>query len=120
MKNNVRIDHNERAIVITKDFAKKSSIPGSDEYRSLLAIRRDNREYSVVVRSSSKRSGGTSKIRLVDMRAYISKHDDAEGTIMKAFEAMVNEEAGENLKRTSFFAIKRWFFQQYKDLKNIA
>jgi hypothetical protein len=36
---------------------------------------------------------------------------------MAQFKAMVDEEVGENLNRTSFFAIKKWFFEQYSDLK---
>ena len=120
MKNTTRIDHNEGTIVITKDFAKKASVPGSDEYKYLISLKRDNRDYSVVVKPSSKRSDGLSKIKLTNMRAYISKHDDEKGTIMKTFEAMVNEEAGENLNRTNFFAIKKWFFEQYPDLKKSA
>lgn len=115
--NAVRLSHDDHTIIITKDFSKKSGIPGSNEYKELMAIKRENRDYNVVVKASTKRKSGTSKITTAKMRAYISKHDDDNGTIMAQFDAMVNEKVGENFNRTSFFAIKKWFFEQYSDLK---
>jgi hypothetical protein len=117
MANAIRLNHDDHTIIITKDFAKKSGIPGSNEYKELMNIKRDNRDYNVVVKATTKRNDGTSKITKAKMRAYISKHDDENGTIMAQFKAMVDEEVGENLNRTSFFAIKKWFFEQYSDLK---
>lgn len=116
MANAIRLNHDDHTIIITKDFAKKSSIPGSNEYKALMQIKRDNRDYGVVVRTTPRRKDGTSKITTAKMRAYISKHDDAKGTIMAQFDAMVNEKSGENLERTRFFTIKKWFFEQYPDL----
>ena len=117
MANAIRLNHDDHTIIITKDFAKKSGIPGSNEYKELMNIKRENRDYNVVVKVTTRRKDGTSKITKAKMRAYISKHDDDKGTIMAQFNAMVNEKVGENLDRTSFFAIKKWFFEQYSDLK---
>ena len=117
MANAIRLNHDDHTIIITKDFAKKSGIPGSNEYKDLMKIKRENRDYNVVVRTTTKRKDGTSKITTAKMRAYISKHDDDKGSIMAQFNEMVNEKVGENFNRTSFFAIKKWFFEQYSDLK---
>jgi hypothetical protein len=39
---------------------------------------------------------------------------------MKKFLEYKNEEAGENLEKTSFFKVKKWFFETYPELKNVA
>ena len=118
MTNAIRLNHDDHTIIITKDFAKKSGNPNTTEYKDLLKIKSQNRDYTVVVKATTKRNDRTSKITKAKMRAYISKHDDENGTIMAQFEAMVNEKVGENFDRTSFFAIKKWFFEQYSDLKS--
>lgn len=120
MKNDVKFSHEDRTIIITtKTFAQKASIYGTEEYKMLMKIKNDNRDYKVVVKSSPKRKNGTDRVTLDDMRAYIEKHDE-DGSIMKEFDLMTNEQKGDNLKRTSFFAIKKWFFEQYPDLKSSA
>ena len=115
--NAIRLNHDDHTIIITNDFAKKSGNPTTNEYKDLMRIKNQNRDYTVVVKTTTKRNDGTSKITKAKMKAYISKHDDENGTIMAQFKAMVDEEVGENLNRTSFFAIKKWFFEQYSDLK---
>ena len=121
MKNyTVKINHENREIVISKELARKASVYKSEEYQYILDLKKENSGYSVSTRPTpNKRSTGTSKLTLNKMKAYISKHD-ADGSIMVMFEAMTNEEAGDKLYRTSFFAIKKWFFEQYPELKNIA
>lgn len=113
--NALTLRHENKSIVITKDFAKKSSNPNNAEYQKLADVKRVYADYTVIVRAVSKKNSKTNKITRANMKAYISKHDD-DGSIMAKFEAMVNEKAGENLQRTSFFAIKKWFFEQYPDL----
>lgn len=118
MKNNaVQLNHENKTIVITKEFSKSASTYNTPEYNELIEIKKNFNNYQIVVRSAPKRKRGINDITLANMRAYISKHDDENKTIMAEFDSMVNEKSGENLKRTSFFAIKKWFFEQYPDLK---
>ena len=117
MKNSIMLNHENKTIVITKEFSKKASTYGTTEYKELLKIKNDFRDYQIVVRSAPRRTHSINDITLADMRAYIKKHDDEEKSIMAKFESMVNEKTGEKLIRTSFFAIKKWFFEQYPDLK---
>ena len=119
MKNNVRINHADNSIVITKAFSQKASKYGSEEYKLLKTIREDYVGYTIVVNHSTKRSSGINNIKLADMEAYIKKHDK-DGNLLATFNGMVNEERGENLKRTNFFKIKKWFFETYPDLKEIV
>lgn len=117
MKNSIMLNHETKSIVITKAFSKNASTYGTTEYKDLIKIKNDFRDYQIVVRSVPKRKRGINDISLTDMETYIQKHDDEEKSIMSTFKSMVNEKAGENLKRTSFFTIKKWFFEQYPELK---
>lgn len=117
MKNSIMLNHETKSIVITKAFSKNASTYGTTEYKELIKIKNDFRDYQIVVRSVPKRKRGINDISLTDMETYIQKHDDEEKSIMSTFKSMVNEKAGENLKRTSFFTIKKWFFEQYPELK---
>lgn len=116
----VKIDHVRKEIVVSKELAKKASVYGKEEYKYVMKLMNEHAGYSIATRDSAPRKTGADKTTLKDMRAYIQKHDDAEGTLIAEFDAMVNEEKGDNFKRTHFFAIKKWFFEQYPDLKKNA
>lgn len=114
--NAVRINHNERTIVITKKYAKLASVYDSTEYRQLEEIKKVYPNYQVIVREVSKKSSVSSRLTLRTMENYIKMHDD-DGKIMEEFKKMRDEKSGENLEKTSFFKIKKWFFAKYSDLK---
>ena len=112
------IKHENRTIVITKDYAKKSSNPNTDEFKNLMELKKAYRDYRVVVRETAKRKSKTSKITLSNMKAYISKHD-SDGRIMVAFENVVKESTN-SIEYSGFFGVKKWFFEQYPELKTMA
>ena len=114
--NAIKLNHENGSIVITKDYAKKSSIPNSKEYKELIEIKKAYRDYSVVVRKTTTRKSKTSKITLSNMRTYILNHDD-EKKIMPMFEKIV-EESDNSIEYSGFFGIKKWFLEQYSELKN--
>lgn len=114
----VTINHQNKTITLTKEFAKKASEFGTQEYKELMEIKAGNREYSVEVRTAPKRKSKTSKITLANMRAYISKHD-ADGTTITKFETVVKE-SDVSIEYNGFFGIKKWFFEQYPELKGSA
>jgi len=114
--NAVRINHDERTIVITKKYAKAASVFNSPAYRELRKIKSDNPNYQVIVREVSKKSSVSSRLTLRTMENYIKMHD-SDGKIMEEFKNMRDEKAGENLEKTSFFEIKKWFFATYPELK---
>ena len=116
---NVRINHEERTIVITKKFAKDASKYNSQAYKDLRDIKNDNPGYKVEVREVSRTTSSSNKITLATMENYIAKHD-ATGEIMRKFVSLRDEELGENLQKTSFFQIKKWFFETYPELKAVA
>lgn len=113
--NAVRINHSERTIEITKKFAKEASVYNSPAYKELKEIRNDNPGYSVVVREVSKKTSACNKITLKTMENYIKMHD-TDGKIMEEFKKLRDEKVGENLHKTTFFQIKKWFFETYSEL----
>ncbi|MBQ8003672.1 MAG: hypothetical protein IJ299_01060 [Oscillospiraceae bacterium] len=116
--NAITVKHENRTILITKDYAKKSSNPKSKEGMELMDFKKAYQDYSVVVRASRKRKSKISKITLANMEAYISKHDPT-GSIMEAFENIVKE-SDNSIEYSGFFGVKKWFFEHYPDLKSIA
>lgn len=114
--NAVRIDHEERTIVITKKYAKAASVYNSTAYKELKKIKSDNSNYQVIVREVSKKTSVSSRLTLRTMENYIKMHDD-DGKIMEEFKSKRDEKAGENLEKTTFFEIKKWFFATYPELK---
>ena len=54
--NAVRINHNERTIVITKKYAKLASEYNAPAYKELRKIKSENPNYQVIVREVSKKS----------------------------------------------------------------
>ena len=113
---NVRVNHENNTIVITKAFAKKASVYGTSAYKELREIKIDNPNYKVEVREVSKTTSSTNKITLSTMENYIKMHDES-GKILEEFNALRKEKLGENLHKTTFFQIKKWFFGKYPELK---
>lgn len=114
--NAVRINHDERTIVITKKYAKAASVYNTNAYNELTTIKRENPTYQVIVREVSKKTSVNNRITLSTMENYIKLHD-TDGTIMEEFKRMRDEKVGENLEKTNFFQIKKWFLNKYPNLK---
>ena len=114
--NAVRINHDERTIVITKKYAKAASIYKTNAYDELTLIKSQHPTYQVIVREVSKKTSVNNRITLKTMEKYIEKHD-SEGKIMEEFKKIRDEKTGENLEKTNFFQIKKWFFKKYPTLK---
>ena len=114
--NAVRINHDERTIVITKKYAKAASVYNTNAYNELTTIKRENPTYQVIVREVSKKTSVNNRITFSTMENYIKLHDP-DGKIMEEFKKMRDEKEGENLEKTNFFKIKQWFLNQYPNLK---
>ena len=108
------INHNAKTITITKKYAHHSSVPNSVEFKQLKELKSVYRDYSVIVRTTSRKKSKISKITLDNMKAYISKHD-TDGKIMMEFESVLKE-SDNSIKYCGFFGIKKWFLEQYPEL----
>ena len=119
----ITINYNKKAIEITKDYAKKTSIYGSVEYNELKAAKADFPTFRVSVKNSAKRKF-EDKITIKDMATYIREHSGADSEEMKTFaelrgvsvkDATTIFDAEES---ANFHKIKEWFFCTYSELAN--
>lgn len=117
----ITINYAKKAIEISKDYAKKASIYGSDEYIELKNAKNDFPTFRVVVKSSPKRKF-EDKLTIKDMATYIREHSGEESEEMKTFAELrgvpVKDAASifETVDSASFFQIKKWFFDTYSEL----
>jgi hypothetical protein len=112
----MKINYTNRTIEITKAFANKAKVYGSNEYSLLKEARKDNEGFAVVVVEAKRKTSKNSKITLADMERYISFHDDEAGSKMKTFEGLKNAKKNGELRDVSFFEIKKWFFETFKEV----
>ena len=112
----MKINYANRTIEISKAFANKASVYGSDEYSLLKEARKDNEGFAVVVVSTNRKVSKNSKITMADIERYISFHDDEAGSKMKTFEGLKNAKKNGELRDVSFFEIKKWFFETFADV----
>lgn len=106
------IDHATKTIKITKDFAKRSGIIGSNEYHALVMFRRDFPDYEIRFRT-----------------AKVNKEKETYGGLtfefMEKYLTSLNDPAAlDGLKRVkeyykgqpAYYAkVKKWFLSNYKD-----
>lgn len=113
----IRINFTDKEIVVTKAFTKKISVYGSQEYKDFIEVQKNFPDFKVVEKATTKRtSSQLSKITLSDIKRYVSFHDDENKSKMAELERMCNAKANGELNSTSFFAIKKWFFEQYPEV----
>ena len=89
------VNHVTRSIILTHKFAKAASIPGTDEYKIFLSLRRDNPEYEVLQRTIAKKEGKRKPPSYKQMKKYISCVENSD-YYMARFEAMRAEAESKN------------------------
>ena len=79
MKNTLKINHENRTLVMDRTFAKAASFVGSNEYNLLQDARRDYPSYQVTLRSIKKKEDKESYRGLTYqyMENYIATHANA-------------------------------------------
>ena len=113
----MKINYANRTIEISKAFANKAQVYGSNEYALLKEVRNDNRGFAVTVVETKKKSAKNSKITMADIERYISFHDDEAGSKMKTFNGLKNsKKKNGEIRDVSFFEIKKWFFETFKEV----
>ena len=113
MKENTRkgytVNHFNRTITLTRNFSNKASIPGTEEYRIFLSLRRDNPEYEVIQRTIAKKEGKRKPPSYKQMIKYITCVENSD-FYMARFEAVREEAASKN---GSYARILKWFRQTF-------
>lgn len=144
MKNH-KIVINEKAGVIEvgKDFAKKASRYGSEEYRLLQQVRGDYPEFRVVANSARKKSDGFKGLTFEYMENHIKNNrylevknaetpeTEKRDLLVEFYEKCGKDKDGNKVDFASSKAygeIKKWFLESYpvfeeqrkKNLKKVA
>ena len=103
------VSHVTRSIILTRGFAKKASILGTEEYKIFLNLRRDNPEYEVIQRTIAKKEGKRKPPSYKQMIKYITCVENSD-FYMARFEAVREEAASKN---GSYARILKWFRQTF-------
>ena len=118
MSATITISARTHSLVLTKSFAAKAAVFGSDEYRMLQEARRDYPGYKVTV-GKSKNKEAKNVFAGLDydyMEKYIAAHDDDEKSIMAEYMMLrgKSDEAKElQASSASFLEIRSWFLKTF-------
>ena len=114
MKNDLKIDFAKNEIVMSRQFEKRASNAGSEEYRRLQLVRQDYPNFAVVRRQIKKAPTKETYAGLTYtyMEAYIAGHDQ-NGTIKKAYDELRLIGA---CHKVSYPTIKKWFLETYPEI----
>ena len=115
---NITISARTNALVLTKSFAAKAAIFGSDEYKMLQEARRDYPRYKVMVGKSKNKEQKNvyAGLDYTYMEKYIAAHDDDEKSIMAEYMMLrgQSDEAKElQAGSASFLEIRSWFLKTF-------
>ena len=123
MTNILRVDHENKTLVMDKTFEKNSSIFGSRESQMLEEARRAYPTYTVARRQIKKNTHQEhyNGLTYEYMKWYIQTHEEGEAltTIIKEFdELLLISKCHSKGKR--YPTIKKWFLDQYKEVKTFG
>ena len=103
------VNHVTRSIILTRDFAKKASIPDTHEYQILIKLRTENPGYEIIQRTIAKKEGKRKPPSYKQMKKYITCVENSD-FYMARFEAMRKEAASKN---GSYARVLKWFRQTF-------
>ena len=116
MKNTIKLDHENRRIVMDKTFAKLSADVRNEEYDILQRVRRDYPTYEVANRKIKKNPSKQSYKGLTyeNMRNYVKDHSGAVSFEYKCLEEMIRASGRNDMH---YATIKQWFLDTYEEVK---
>jgi len=112
------INYNNNTIELTTAEMKEAQKYGSDMYNMVREARIDNPGFKVkeVKAKKSKSDFGTLDMKTIN--AYVEKHgSDEQKANFKFLTTKTVTEDGEYHEAQSFFEIKKWFLNQFPELK---
>ena len=115
---NITISARTHSLVLTKSFAAKAAIFGTDEYKMLQEARRDYPGYKVTIGKAKNKEQKNiyAGLDYAYMEKYIEAHDDEEKTIMAEYQMLrgESEEAKAiHARSASFLEIRSWFLKTF-------
>ena len=114
----ITISARTHSLVLTKSFAAKAAIFGTDEYKMLQEARRDYPGYKVTVGKSKtkEQKNAFAGLDYDYMEKYIKAHDNEEKAIMAEY-MMLRGKSEDALEiqagSASFLEIRAWFLKTF-------
>lgn len=123
MTNVLKVNHEMKTLVMDKSFANKSSIFGSRESLMLEEARRAYPNYTVARKQIKKNTNQEhyNGLTYEYMRWYIETHEEGEAltsALMEFDELLLISKCHSKGKR--YPTIKKWFLEQYKEVKTFG
>lgn len=112
------INEKKMSIELTAAEMKEARKFGTMEYRNLQEARRDYPDFAVVKKQARSKSDFAG-LNLKTIKTYVAKHGDDQQKEKLNFmtKKRVDVESGEYIEPTSFFEIKKWFLNEFPELK---
>lgn len=122
MKNYLKLDHQNKKIVMDRTFASKAELVGSEEYNLLQQCRRDYPAYLVTRKTINKKATQEHYRGLTYdfMKWYIDKYDTEHKEENRALlDEMIDiSKCHSTFKR--YPVIKQWFLDTYEEVKKFG
>ncbi len=115
----ITLNMSKKTIEITKAFEKKASKYGTPEYDDLMAVKRDNPDFRVVVRAIKTKKDTLKGLNYDFMKQYIERHDDENNTNMIEFVKRTVKN-NDNVKTDTYGEVKKWFLETYPEINRAA
>lgn len=123
MKNTLKINHENKTIVMDRTFAKFAENTRSEEYAHLQQVRRDYPDYAVTTRTIKRNSEKETYKGLTYeyMEDYILRHETEEKQleIIKEFHELrtISKCHKQGLR---YPTIKKWFLEKYPEIVDFS
>lgn len=97
---------------VSKTFAKKAKIFGTDEYKLWREFKAENPEYVMVIKTIKKNPDKrtTKNLKYENMRKFIKEQDNAE-ELLKEFEREIRLS---KIQSNPYRAVLAWFLQKFE------
>lgn len=107
-----------KTVELTKGEMNEAKKYGSQGYNNLMDALRDNPGFRVVEIKTKKGKSDFSNLNMKTIKAYVAKNGNAEQKDHFAFISMRSiSEDGEYCEAQPFFQIKRWFLNEFPEIK---
>ena len=114
------INYSLHTIELTTAEMKEAQKFGSDKYKMVREARIDNSGFEVKeVKSKAKKSKNDfNDLNMKTIKAYVEKHgsDEQKANFKFISQKSINED-GEYVEAQSFFQLKKWFLEEFPELK---
>lgn len=112
------INYNNNTIELTTAEMKEAQKYGSDMYNMVREARIDNPGFKVKEVKAKKSKSDFSDLNMKTIKAYVEKRgsDEQKANFKFISQKTINED-GEYVEAQSFFEIKKWFLNEFPEIK---